>query len=1295
MSNGSSQGDSPLPPRHVVYLGEAKVEMAFRLIPVGEFWMGARGENKFFLDEEPPHKVVISQPFWMGETPVTREQFRVWTQVKGIEHENGFEGHPTHPAENLDWHQATGFCDWLNAVMREQLPADFAASLPSEAQWEYACRAGTETEFHAGDGEAALEEIGWFDKNSGDRTRPVGTKESNHFGLHSMHGSVWEWCLDAWDSGAYRRRVDGIVDPVVLTDGEGSENPVRLLRGGSWLYDAEWCRSAYRIGRGPGDRIIGRGFRVCLVRSSTDLPAKSGDLGSSEARRDAETPGTDGLVNFGATPSGRVIDSESAIPDWNRFGPEVRSIIVGRLPVGNASAPLTLNTVPDDLAARFPNLTHLRLWQTEGLKGLPDLPAGLKCLDLRGCVHLLGLSPLPESLEILLLDQCAELSGLSPLPDGGFPRLTELSLNGCGKVSAEDLGALLKAAPGLRRFEASDCPQLESIPIGSWPSSLDRIDLHRCISLTELPARWPPRLRRLGLRGARSITAEGLPREFPASLDYLDLAGTAALRELPRWVGRPRTLFLHGSGIRKPPASEQGADENENVAARTHAYFRDVELLGEGEVRRCKLLILGNGSAGKTCLALRLLPGKDPVKDHPGSTHGVQFWSRRLDAVLGKRRDEVHLHLWDFGGQEIYHNTHRLFMAKGSVFVVLWQPDQDGKQPEPNAEGYQDVWRPLQYWLDLIHLECREPRIAIVCSHHSQRTPELESHWQKQVSSRHWSLPCFYVDSCAGKGEVKELERWLQQQVGEVVYSQGTAVPPYWEIAQSLVESWIGEGKPGERRRKKRGPEQLEWSAFRDALRTAIDEAVATDEQGRYARLAEAWKDGTFELTDDRVDRTLDFLTHSGWVYWDRKLFERRVIIGQQWALDGIYAVLDRRPGCRVFGELTRRGGQFARDNLTDWVWGDRYSDADQRLLLSFMVTVGVCFKLVSEGDSLWQEPVYLSLEHLPKVDDLRLPAAFATRWRPKRRTIKHAMLHEGHWHALLGHLGGIFGTDAYYAVDGFFAQNRQHQTITVQCQRGEAGLGGEIRIQVDGPDALKRALLLEAQARSYLPRDEPFTEAPKRIATELRAVDHGEGGLDGPAGSPLRAKQVFISYAWDPEKQEVPAGYEEPVNAIESALKSESAVELVRDKTVIRSGDDIVLFMQRAKTADKVLVVHSDRYWLSAFCMYEFWRVLDSFTDRTEKLADVMVLIEHERSQWKESKALEGYREKWKARESMPSMLESVTTLEKLKSAVLYALEHQVPKVAALHDRNREWRNDQREDLVGWVRRLVTGAKG
>jgi hypothetical protein len=257
------------------------------------FRMGARG---FYADEEPPHLVRLTRPFYLSVYPVTQAEFLAWKP----DHEFYFRARPQNPAENVTWDEAMAYCDWLNKLCCEQIPAGYLAGLPSEAQWEYACRAGTETEYYSGDGEAALREAGWFAGNSGDSTQPVGQLSGNGFGLYDMHGNAWEWCRDNWDAHAYRRRVNGVCDPE--EPGKGGAN--RVIRGGGWYISARFCRSAFRNWWDPGVRYGDLGFRVCLLSG----PCPGSKSGGQSAERGSGGEARQG----GTTQPGRSEQAERA-----------------------------------------------------------------------------------------------------------------------------------------------------------------------------------------------------------------------------------------------------------------------------------------------------------------------------------------------------------------------------------------------------------------------------------------------------------------------------------------------------------------------------------------------------------------------------------------------------------------------------------------------------------------------------------------------------------------------------------------------------------------------------------------------------------------------------------------------------------------------------------------------------------------------------------------------------------------------------------------------------------------------
>jgi formylglycine-generating enzyme required for sulfatase activity len=220
--------------------------MKLKLIPPGTFTMGSNDGDP---DEMPVHEVKISRPFHLGVHEVTNAQ---WQAVMGNV-PSAWRG-DDQPVETVSWTDAIAFCRTLTA-----LPAERAAGrvyrLPTEAEWEYACRAGTKSEFSFGGDRSLLPDHAWFSSNSGGQTRPVGLKKPNPWGLYDMHGNVWEWCGDGY--GPFSEGI--ATDPTGLATAQA-----KVYRGGNWGRVARDCRSAKRQGINPEHRDHYRGFRVAM-----------------------------------------------------------------------------------------------------------------------------------------------------------------------------------------------------------------------------------------------------------------------------------------------------------------------------------------------------------------------------------------------------------------------------------------------------------------------------------------------------------------------------------------------------------------------------------------------------------------------------------------------------------------------------------------------------------------------------------------------------------------------------------------------------------------------------------------------------------------------------------------------------------------------------------------------------------------------------------------------------------------------------------------------------------------------
>ena len=236
-----------LPPEIDVDLGKGvKLEMV--LIPAGEFLMGSPESDKHARDDEKPqHRVRITKPFYLGKYLVTQEQ---WEAVTG-NNPSQFKGRKN-PVESVGWENCRPFCDMLTAKSR---PVRGRFQLPTEAQWEYACRAGSTTRYCFGDDESGLGARAWYNAS---QTYPVGEKQPNAWGLFDMHGNVWELCQDWYDGGYYAKSPKD--DPRGPATGS-----YHVSRGGGWIDPAEFCRSAYRYGPGIGNFTVG--LRDSLVPS--------------------------------------------------------------------------------------------------------------------------------------------------------------------------------------------------------------------------------------------------------------------------------------------------------------------------------------------------------------------------------------------------------------------------------------------------------------------------------------------------------------------------------------------------------------------------------------------------------------------------------------------------------------------------------------------------------------------------------------------------------------------------------------------------------------------------------------------------------------------------------------------------------------------------------------------------------------------------------------------------------------------------------------------------------------------
>ena len=265
------------------------IGMRFVLIPPGVYWRGSSATDGYRLEDEgPQHRVRITRPYYLGTHEVTCGQFRQFVEARAYVTEAerdgqggfGFDGKAfvakpeftwrdvgfpqtdEHPVVNVSWNDAVAFCQWLAQKESRMY------RLPTEAEWEYACRAGSRTRYSYGYDDDGMTDHAWIEVNSSGTTHPVGEKRPNAWGLYDMHGNVYEWCADCYCP--YAESSTPVDDPTGPADGV-----YFAYRGGCWYTPASQCRSALRLRSQTRNRSGSLGFRVACYLDSSPAPLPS------------------------------------------------------------------------------------------------------------------------------------------------------------------------------------------------------------------------------------------------------------------------------------------------------------------------------------------------------------------------------------------------------------------------------------------------------------------------------------------------------------------------------------------------------------------------------------------------------------------------------------------------------------------------------------------------------------------------------------------------------------------------------------------------------------------------------------------------------------------------------------------------------------------------------------------------------------------------------------------------------------------------------------------------------------
>ncbi|MCY3013625.1 MAG: SUMF1/EgtB/PvdO family nonheme iron enzyme [Planctomycetota bacterium] len=1038
---------------------EPALQMRFCPIPAKgrRFRMGERGGSS---DAEPVHEVELTEDFWLGTYVVTQGEYRAIVRWLVDQHENrsdgkawdespcGKAGDDRLPVGEVTWFDAAEWCNGLSRWLAAKGPG-LRACLPSEIEWEYACRAGAETEYWNGDGEEALEKVGWYTANAGGKIHPVdepvgggdATKEANAFGLVGMHGNVDECCGDVYEADAYTRDRSGATrsfSDLGTERIEGALDRLRVIRGGAWRGAAGGCRSAFRSRSWPGDRLGDRGFRVSLVRGPA-AEKKPGGGGAAGGRQRAEGEQAESDKAGGARPPSAgagepgAIGARVSIPFLDEPGPRAKRLLstaaerssaageknalddesVSWLRIGTLRDPEPSGHATLDFSL-FPNLTHLFLWNLFDLERITGLPKSLVCLDLRKCAKLKSLpaAKLPN-LETLDLGGCRSLESV---PDFKTTRLRWVHFDGCEAIDAGDphaLNDILKDCDSLEELTLVDCPWVTSVRLPSQPATYP--DGWTPVGDSRFP---PRRLKKLVLRGCTKLP--NLPPDLEGYrwLHHLDLRGCTTLEKMPalpvgKAEGRPmgvRTLYatgcekmtsFRGLDIRRVHRGEgtpvvAGATAVEGRPRNVAGQFRTLARLAEDpsvELQMAKVLFLGSGRCGKTtvskALAWKAIGAQGRAKpENKGlrpSKGELSTSNIRLDELHmpSGRAEPTTVHVWDFGGQEIYHNTHRLFASEGTVFVIVTthrdthtaRLDKEIKDRRHVTQAIrleefeaQNTYRELEYWLDYVwearglkrvedyRTSQRRPRVLIVftgAAEDGNRRSFLVEDYVKQQAGRYRDLigrgkdkiPVFpltdidAVDYDSDYGELAPIEKEVVAHAAAVADELGIRMPKLYGAMAKACSDVVRDNM-----------------AKRARLLKQIDKPLAME---AWQKLVAKHHSGLTPAQLDEVARAIaEYLHECGRVYFrPRPRLPPTVIVDQQWAIDLVYKVVVKAPADlatrRDLYELTRT--PFSVADLKNLI-GDDVAADDWDFLLPLLDACDIVIDL-GQGKALATHP--------------------------------------------------------------------------------------------------------------------------------------------------------------------------------------------------------------------------------------------------------------------------------------------------------------------------------------------------
>lgn len=790
------------------------------------------------------------------------------------------------------------------------------------------------------------------------------------------------------------------------------------------------------------------------------------------------------------------------------------------------------------------------------LDGLDKLTA-LTSLDVSGCKALTSLDGINKLTALTSLDVsgCKALTSLDGIDK--LTALTSLNLSRCRALTSLDGIDKLTA---LSSLNLSGCKALTSLYGIDKLSALTSLNLSRCKALTSFAGTEQlTSLTMLILGTSLFAVPFQLAEQLLLSLPYLQIFAFKGLNI----EHVPPELNRH---------FDQTAFEDWWHAGQTHGF---------APARQLKVMLLGNGRIGKTQLARRL---RGEIFDEAvPSTHGIQLntasWQQLFsgNTAVDPADADLQLHCWDFGGQDVYLGTHSLFLDDQAVYLLLWHPDSENTKLV-DCESLKIRNRPLSYWLAYLKSLVGDKANIVVCQSWCD-SPDMHQNAPVPNPPPFKALRTVDISSKTPDG----LEQFYP------VFKQALK-----QQLSSNNEIWLPNN----------------WLAVEQHLRQLMIEQPAL-KQLPYADFVQLCSNHQVEAPATLAN----YLHQSGVVFYRPGHFANQLILDQQWALQGVYLLLERQ---QVLPELQARQGKFEQQSLQRWMQQQQLDVADLPLFLAMMQQCGACFEV--------RDNCYIAPDNLPEFNAAEAERIWRSSTPDVEVTLHYTFLHDATMRYLLSKIGAVAKQHAYYWRYGCCFYDVKHQcTVWFDChmlptaaeQLQNYSQPGEIRLRlassnVSGHNTAELAKHLiesitEASHLGQLPTVQWLTGQPPANDSEKTASARAGSGRAtstepfaelGAAAPPPNTPAIYFSYAWGDEYDLRQQMCDE---LYQQLVENYGAQHVFRDKNHMRLGESIEDFEREIGRAPLVLLVISQAYLASRHCLNEL-RLLYEYSQKDKQ---------------------------------------------------------------------------------------------